>query len=232
MPAVLSCSPGSLDLVQSLLSVTRGFSTSPAINRVARWPSQHPLCPPYPIPVVCDERDLTCLRTPVQLAPVCGPILAPPAAEGPALEAGGSGTDGPGTVAGVPAAAPAGSGGSSPVPTAPPPGGSGTDVGAIVGGVVGGVAGLAVGVGLLALLAARRRRQAREQQRRSELARASDVKPSARPFISEVGRAYGRDNRAPARLHQPVLLGSKYDAASRQRFHREDARQPERCDQA
>ncbi|KAL4437438.1 hypothetical protein ABPG75_004577 [Micractinium tetrahymenae] len=162
-----------------------------SLSRLIIRPGNDRLCGPLPpgLPFrLCDERDLTCLRTPVQLAPTCGAILAPPVAEGPAPEAepGTQRGTGAGMVAGGPAAAPAPTGsGSGTGSSGSGGGGGGANVGAIVGGVVGGVAGLSIVAGLLALLLARRRRQRREQGRRAALARVSDVKPSARPFISE-----------------------------------------------
>lgn len=118
---------------------------------------------------VCDDRDLTCMRVRPQLAPECGPILAPPPA--PAAEA-----------AAVLGAAPASSSGSD-------DGGGGANVGAIVGGAVGGAVAVAAALALLALAAGRRR--SRRERARQEQLRQAALKPSARPFLTEVSRGLG-----------------------------------------
>ncbi|KAL4421913.1 hypothetical protein ABPG77_005197 [Micractinium sp. CCAP 211/92] len=163
-----------------------------SLSRLIIRPGNERLCGPLPpgLPFrLCDERDLTCLRTPVQLAPTCGPILAPPAAEGPAPEAEpgvGGGLTGAGTGEPPPATVPPSSGGSDePASSTGSSGGDGTNVGAIVGGVVGGAAAAALAAGLLTLLIVRRRRERRKHERRAVLAQVSGSKPSARPFISE-----------------------------------------------
>ncbi|KAI7837019.1 hypothetical protein COHA_009097 [Chlorella ohadii] len=169
-----------------------GFET---LSRLVIKPGNPRLCGPAPQGLgfsLCDDRDLTCLRIPINLSSTCEPVQAaarPPAEEmlAEALRSPPAGGGGGGAAAAAPVLAPAPAGGA---PASGEPSGSsssgssggGTNVGAIVGGVVGGVAAVAIAGALLAFVLGRRRR---EQRRRQELLRQDDLKPSARPFISE-----------------------------------------------
>jgi hypothetical protein len=129
---------------------------------------------------VCDDRDFTCLRVPVNLNNTCGPILVPP----PEPEAApGSNNTEPDVSSGFAAsgqvAAPAWTPSTNESNNS-----GGSNTGAIVGGVLGGVAGAAAITLLLYLLLARQRRRHRLGQQLHQ----DEFKPSSRPFISEVCR--------------------------------------------
>lgn len=130
---------------------------------------------------VCDDRDLTCLRVPVELNATCGPILAPPPAPAPEPPPASAATNAAPAVAAsgdVTALQEATTQAAAPQP-GDDSGGDGGKVGAIVGGVVGGVVAAAAAAALAVWALARRRRRRQERQRQEQL------KPSVRPFIAE-----------------------------------------------
>jgi hypothetical protein len=177
------------------------FANFSNLQRLVIKPGNPYLCGPIPpnLPFqLCNDLDLSCLKIPVVLRPVCPPNLEPtPEYAGfnsgggvgiaPGSGSSSSDTPGGGNVAGAASSTPP----PAAVPLPPDPNAAnydsnngGSDVGAIVGGVVGGVLGLLLLIGTtlaIALMVVDHR-----QRRRRQLQNFDDKpsRPSLLPFFS------------------------------------------------
>ncbi|KAG7667074.1 putative serine/threonine-protein kinase [Nannochloris sp. 'desiccata'] len=168
------------------------LASATTLRRVVIKPGNDFLCGPVPenLPFqLCDDRDLTCLRLPVELLAECPaglpiePEIVPQAVSSPSSDPAtgdddaGSSSSSIGTDSGT-------AGDRSSDTQSNSSDGGGSNTGAIIGGVVGGV------VGLLALLTAALFLVFRRPKRQSLFVSSSNPsfrsqKPSLRPFMSE-----------------------------------------------
>lgn len=199
------------------------FANFSNLQRLVIKPGNPYLCGPIPnnLPFqLCNDLDLSCLKVPVVLRPVCPPSLEP-VPEYAGYHGGGDPGVGPGPGSSANAgAAPLQNGGgnvagaASTIPAAigvPPSqdpntanydGHGSADIGAIVGGVVGGVLGLLFVIGItlaiILMVVDRRRRRRRQLQNFDD----KSSRPSLLPFFSHEELQRSSLQQAPQPVHK------------------------------